>query len=91
MLTVPRKVFSQGGASHSLSSAESVGPVCARKQPRRKRKKRRGGEGGMGEGKEGRGGRGGEGKARTSLLSLHLFLHLIPETEEANEREGLFI
>lgn len=25
-------------------------------------------------------------KARTSLLSLHLFLHVIPETEEANER-----
>lgn len=25
-------------------------------------------------------------KARTSLLSLHLFLHVIPETEEASER-----
>ena len=25
-------------------------------------------------------------KARTSLLSLHLFLRVIPETEEANER-----
>ena len=29
----------------TLSSAESISPVCARKQPRRKRKKRRGGEG----------------------------------------------
>lgn len=28
----------------------------------------------------------GKEKARTSLLSLHLFLHVIPGTEEANER-----
>ena len=73
----------------SLSSAESMGPVCARKQPRRKRKKRRGGEGEMGE--RGRGRKEEEEgeekeKAMTSLLSLHLFLRVIPETEEANER-----
>lgn len=61
----------------TLSSAESIGPVCARKQPRRKRKKRRGGEGELGEGKEGGGGRRGEGKSKdfaafiTSVSSCH--------------------
>ena len=62
----------------TLSSAESIGPVCARKQPRRKRKKRRGGEGELGQGKEGGGGgRRGEGKSKdfaifiTSVSSCH--------------------
>ena len=67
----------------TLSSAESIGPVCARKQPRRKRKKRRGGEGeekgswDRGRKEEEEEGEGKE-KARTLLFSLHLFLHVIP-------------
>lgn len=72
----------------TLSTAQSMGPVCARKQPGRKRKKKRtGGEGEMGKGKgKERGGEEEREKARRVLLSLHLFLGVIPETEDASLR-----